>query len=395
MSSQERIGWHRSSGRRLRPLHPSLALYRSDGEALRDGAANAPYASVNYGAAGIAYAMYRLARARSDTDLFDLASMWVQKAHALSIGPKAFYDPAPGLAPETVDRVSLFHSINGLHCVDALVHLSLGDAPAAARAITTFVDGSRGPCDSPGVTGGAAGLLLGCAELLESANRSRVDTESVYRRGDEIAATLTRLLESEEIATSARLRPLGIGHGWAGLLFALLRWARASRFAVSTLIDERLDELAALAIPFENGVRWTTQNNSSLFMPGWCHGTAGYTMLFALAHEMLAVPAYADLVESAAKSTWNIETPHGSLCCGNAGNGYAFLAAYRVTRLNVWLDRAHAAVKKASEDAPDFFSRDALFKGPLGVALLESELDDPLTAAMPLFEPVRTLYPVT
>jgi eukaryotic-like serine/threonine-protein kinase len=391
MSSQQRIGWHRSSGRRLRPLHPSLALYRAGGEALREGPANAPYASINYGAAGIAYAMHRLARARGEPELFELASAWVQKAHALSIDPRAFYNPAPGPTPEAVSRVSLFHSLNGLHCVDALVHLSLGDASAAARAINAFVDGSRGPCDSPDVTGGAAGLLLGCAELLESADTStRVDTESVYQRGDEIASTLTRLLESEEIATSSRLRALGIGHGWAGLLFALLRWARASRFAVSTLIDERLDELADLAIPFENGVRWTTHNNSSLFMPGWCHGTAGYTMLFALAHEMLSVPAYADLVEGAAKSTWSIETPHGSLCCGNGGNGYAFLAAYRVTRSHVWLDRAHAAVQKASDDASDFHSRDALFKGPLGVALLESELDDPSTAAMPLFEPVRS-----
>jgi serine/threonine-protein kinase len=158
---------------------------------------------------------------------------------------------------------------------------------------------------------------------------------------------------------------------------------------VQPLLGAKLDELADLASPYEHGVCWTMRNNSSSLMPGWCHGTAGYTMLFALAHEMLRVPRYADLAERAAGSAWNIETSNGSLCCGNGGNGYAFLAAYRLTGDRLWLDRARAAVRRASGHASKRPFRDSLYKGALGVALLASELGRPATAAMPLFEPVR------
>jgi len=355
---------------------------------MRSGPANPPFVSINYGASGIAYTIYRLARSRGD--LLTLASAWVQKAFALSSHAKAYYDPDLGIAPETVGQVSLFHSVCGLHCVDALVRFALGDAGGTARAIEAFVERSRGPCDNPDLTVGAAGLLLGCAELVESVGSSAfLDLSLLRKRGDEIADALSEILRSEQIATSARIRFLGIAHGWAGLVFALLRWTRATRRSVQPLLAAKLDELAELGIPHDGGMCWTTHNNSSSLTRGWCHGTPGYTMLFALAHEMLCVPRYADLAERAANSAWNIETPRGSLCCGNSGKGYAFLAVHRLTRAHVWLERARVAARLASRDRSKFFFRDALYNGALGVALLSSELDRPATAAMPLFEPVR------
>ena len=156
------------------------------------------------------------------------------------------------------------------------------------------------------------------------------------------------------------------------------------------LLAGKLDELAELALPYDGGSWcWTMHNNSSSLMPGWCHGTAGYTMLFALAHEVLRVPRYAEVAERAAASAWDIETSNGSLCCGNAGNGYAFLAAYRLTAARLWLDRARVAARRAARDRSTLMFRDSLYKGALGVALLASELDRPALAAMPLFEPVR------
>jgi hypothetical protein len=366
----------------------ALARYRFGGVAMRGGPAESPFVSINYGAAGIAYAIYRVACSRGD--LLPLAGAWVQKAFALTSDAKAYYDPDEGITRETVGQVSLFHSISGLHCVDALVRVALGDVDGTARAIEAFVKASRVPCDSPDLTLGAASLLLGCAELLESAGASSPPAQNPVReRGEEIAEGLFEILRSDHIATSTGIRYLGIAHGWAGLLFALLRWTRATRRSVQPLLGAKLDELADLASPYEHGVCWTMRNNSSSLMPGWCHGTAGYTMLFALAHEMLRVPRYADLAERAAGSAWNIETSNGSLCCGNGGNGYAFLAAYRLTGDRLWLDRARAAVRRASGHASKRPFRDSLYKGALGVALLASELGRPATAAMPLFEPVR------
>jgi hypothetical protein len=388
MGAQGRIEGCRSLGHGLRPLHPALARYRPGGMAMRSGPANPPFVSINFGAAGIAYAIYRLARSRGD--MLALASAWVQKAFALSSNAKAYYDPDLELVPEMVGQVSLFHSVCGLHCVDALVRFALGDVGGTARAIQAFVEASRAPCDNPDLTLGTSSLLLGCAELLESADTSSLlDLNPLRRRGDEIADALSEILHSEQIATSTRIRYLGIAHGWAGLVFALLRWTRATRRSAQSLLAAKLDELAELAIPHDGGVCWTMHNNSSALMPGWCHGTAGYTMLFALAHEVLRVPKHADLAERAAASSWNIETSNGSLCCGNGGNCYAFLAAYRLTGARVWLDRARLAARRASGHASKLPFRDSLYKGALGVALLGSELDRPATAAMPLFEPVR------
>jgi len=388
MGAQGPIESGRSRGRGLRPLHPALARYRPGGIARRNGPANPPFVSVNIGAAGIAYAIYRLARSRGD--LLALASAWVRKAFALSSNAKAYYDPDWGLTPERVGQVSLFHSACGLHCVDALVRLALGDVGGSARAIEAFVRASRGPCDNPDLTLGAASLLLGYAELVESAGASSLlDLTLLRKRGDEIADGLSEILRSEQIATSSRIRYLGIAHGWAGLVFALLRWTRAMGRSAQPLLAAKLDELAELAIPHEGGVCWTTQNNSSSLMPGWCHGTAGYTMLFALAHEVLRVPRHADLAERAAESAWNIQTANGSLCCGNGGNGYAFLAAYRLTGARVWLERARGAARRAWRHPSTFLFRDSLYKGALGVALLASELERPAMAAMPLVEPAR------
>jgi eukaryotic-like serine/threonine-protein kinase len=95
------------------------------------------------------------------------------------------------------------------------------------------------------------------------------------------------------------------------------------------------------------------------------------------------------VTERAAASAWDIETSNGSLCCGNGGNGYAFLAAYRLSGARLWLDRARIAARRAARDRSTFGFRDSLYKGALGAALLASELDRPAMAAMPLFEPVR------
>jgi serine/threonine-protein kinase len=367
-----------------------LALYQLGAAAIGGGPSDAPFVSINYGAAGVAYAIYRLARSRGERPLLQLASAWVGKAFALSSDANAYFVPDMGITPETVGQVSLFYSASGLHCVDALVRMALSDAAGAARAIEAFVQRSRGPCDNPDLTVGASSLLLGCAELVESARTCWLPELSLVRhRGDEIAADLSKILDSERIATSTRIQFLGMAHGWAGLVFALLRWTRATQLSVQPLLAAKLDELAKLAIRHDGGLCWTMHNHSSSLMPGWCHGTAGYTMLFALAHEVQRTPRHADLAERAAASAWSIQPSHGSLCCGNGGNGYAFLAAYRVTGDRVWLGRARAAARRALRETSKLSSRDSLYKGRLGVGLLASELERPSTASMPLFEPVR------
>jgi len=370
----------------------SLQRYRPGGEVYRNGPSLAPLASINYGLGGVAYAIYRLARSRRDAGLLDLAHDWIGRALALSPREDAFYNPAIEIDFATVGDGSLFHSTSGLHVVHALICAARGrpgDASAAERAIASFVEESRKPSKFPDLTLGTASLLLGCAELMESAMPGTRDGESVRVRGDEIAADLLGILRSDRVAGSTRLRFLGIAHGWGGLLFALLRWSRALEQPVDPAIVARLDELADLGVPHDGGTCWPIQNDNRQVMPGWCNGTAGHAILFALACEMLGTPRYRELAVEAARSAWVIRTAVGSLCCGEAGNAYAYLAVHRLTGDGLWLRRARTAARRATQAPTEIHPPDALYKGAVGVTVLANDLEHPTTASMPLFEPTR------
>jgi serine/threonine-protein kinase len=180
---------------------------------------------------------------------------------------------------------------------------------------------------------------------------------------------------------------LGFAHGWAGLLFALLRWSRA-RGESAEPYRAKLDELAALHEPHGVGIRWPIGNRTvarASYMDGWCNGAAGHALLWALAHERLGGSTYGVYAERSAACAWSSELRHGSICCGLAGIGYACAAAHRVTGDRAWLARARLAARRACEDRSSSFYRDSLYKGAVGAVLLREELEASC-AATPLVE---------
>lgn len=377
-------------------LEHALTRYRLGGDTLRDGPPDAPRASINYGAAGIAYALLRIAQRREDPQLLALADLWSQKAYGLAASEQAFYNSALQIEQKTVGERSLFHSLAGLHCVRALVSAAQGDRVTANRAMQAFVEQSLGANDGISRASeldavlGKASLLLGCAELGEAIPAmAGFESAGVRSRGEELAREVLEFLESGPIESSEQLTTLGIAHGWGGMAFVLLRWARAREGAPSGAVRARLDELAMLAEPQGAGVRWPVEVGGSTFLDGWCNGSAGYAMLYALACSVLGEPRFGELAERAAISAWNGSIAVGTLCCGQAGIGYGLLAVHRVTGSKQWLQRASACARRAAQDRSPHFLRDALYRGVVGAALLVEELRSPESAAMPLFEPVR------
>ncbi len=388
-----------AAGRRERAgeaelLERVLARHRLGGVALREGLPEAPVASVQYGAAGVAYALLRIAQQRSDPRLLAAADLWSHKSYGWATRPDAFYNAGLQIEPKTVGERSLFHSAAGLHCVRALVSAAQRDAATVNQALHAFVEHSRGPNEDLNGTSridaalGSASLLLGCAELIEVIpQRSAFECAPVRARGEELARDLLDFLESGPVEASEHLKALGIAHGWAGLVFALLRWARASGREPALAVRTRLDELARLAEPYGCGMRWPVEHGGSFYLDGWCNGSAGFAMVYALAYRVLGEPQFGELAERAAVSAWNNEPEFGTLCCGQAGIGYAMLTLHRITHSRQWLQRARACARRASADRSRYFLRDALYKGAVGAALLAEELEQPDTAAMPLFEP--------
>lgn len=176
----------------------------------------------------------------------------------------------------------------------------------------------------------------------------------------------------------------GAAHGWAGALFATLRWCATTGARPASVIGRRLAELTSHAEPRGRGVRWAwhLDDRNASYAPGWCNGTAGMVALWTLAARVMREPAFEELADRSAWHSWERAGESADLCCGDAGIAYAMLARYQATGDAAWYRRARSLAERAVLHIGDQWS---LFRGDVGVALLVAELDWPEDASMPFF----------
>lgn len=374
------------------------------GELFQNGLNDGPTSSLNFGAAGIAYALYRIGMAREDAELLSHAELWVQKAHRDSQNDNAFINVEMQLTPENVGTVSPYHARSGIPCVQNLIAHVLADPMGQQRAINEFMIAAEEPCHLLDATLGRASLLLAASLLLDTTiDASFVDNTQLVLWGNRLmtsiwddAATLPAVGEPVQ-STPHGLINLGMAHGWGGLLYTSLRWMRSVRahgpaFPMPADLETRLDQLALQAEPHNRGARWRwivdpQAQQGPYYMPAWCNGSSGLTFLWTLAHEMLGQESYLKLAEL---STYDvIDTPCaiGNLCCGYAGNAYTLFNIYRHTGDASWLYHAQELTQKATESPqPAEMPINSLYKGDIGIAILCAEADSPHAARMPFFE---------
>ena len=441
-----------------------LAHVRPGGRLWESGLPEAPFASVQLGAAGVALALYRMALAREDAELLSQADLWSARAASAEDGAgpaadPAFYNPRLDITPETVGRASLLHTAPGVRCTAALIANALDDRAGAARATAAFVAAARQPCPSPDLALGRSGLLLGGSLLLDAlagAGGAGADAEAVAggkaeavavagagapdrspaaRRppkgpppappdlllalGDELLAGIWRQIDPLPPLSAWPEAPnLGMAHGWAGYLYATLRWCQAAARPLPAGLAVRLGELADSAESWGRGARWRWHGQppaeahglaapaAPRWMAGWCNGSAGMVHLWTLASRMQALspesnPATAprgraaagsdrwlQLAHAAAWHAWEADDQVESLCCGLAGRAYALLDLYQAGAGAEWLERARLLADRAAASAAAPEVTDAshsLYRGQLGIAVLAADLERPESAAMPLF----------
>ncbi|HEX9942428.1 MAG TPA: lanthionine synthetase LanC family protein [Thermoanaerobaculia bacterium] len=368
-----------------------LDRLRPEGDLFREGFPAPPRASVTYGAAGVACALYRIALAREDAELLSLADLWAARAVAHGDADDGFYDPDQGITRELVGRLSPYHTASGPRAVQALASHALGLPAVQLSAVEAFLAASEAPCENLDLTLGRSGALLAASLLLDARGSFEVPAFTrLTARGDELLAGLWEDLDALPPVGEGRLS-LGIAHGWAGLLYASLQWCRAAGRPLPARLEERLAELGECARPWDRGLRWKWQDAGPgagiSSMPGWCNGSAGYVFLFTLAHRLLRDPKYHALAQGAAWNAWEAPGDDASLCCGLAGRAYALLNFHRHGGGPEWLARARELANRAAvtvergSEAPH-----SLYKGTLGVAVLAADLARPEDAAMPFFE---------
>lgn len=370
-----------------------LAQIGPAGPLLSAGLPTAPTCSVNYGAAGIAYALYRITCMRGDSELLSLADLWATKAASAMASSDAFYSKEIEITPETVGRISPYHTASGVHCVQALIAHAMGDVVSHQAAVDAFITTSDGPCENLDLTLGRSSTLLACSLLLDSMPESKLlDSGSLRELGERVMRSIWDAISAyAPIAECRELAYLGIAHGWAGVLYAVMRWCQSSGTPLPHGIAERLHQLAECAEPVGRGARWkiSRRGRGSMgeYMSGWCNGSAGHVYLWTLAHRMLRDPAYLALAERAAWNTWEEPAGIASLCCGLAGRAYGLLNLYRHTGSQEWLLRAQALGHRAAAFAPAAPPVGmSLYKGDVGVAVLATDLSRPEAACMPFFE---------
>ncbi|SCG66458.1 Lanthionine synthetase C-like protein [Micromonospora halophytica] len=229
---------------------------------LFDGGLAPPTSSAMNGGAGLAYALLRIARSRGDRQLLAQADLWAQQAEHRSAAEGAFVNRELGITREVVGDNSFYHHISGVHWVQALIAETRGDHPARDKAIEAFLRTASAPSPELDVAFGRSGLLLGCAMLLEACSGSSRHPALLALGTTLRDSVWSDLADADPIGEGPRRWVHGAAHGWSGYLFAVLRWAQASKSPAPEGIADRLDQLASLAQPAGRGLLWPFDSSS-------------------------------------------------------------------------------------------------------------------------------------
>jgi serine/threonine-protein kinase len=147
--------------------------------------------------------------------------------------------------------------------------------------------------------------------------------------------------------------------------------------------------LLSLARPLGSGLGLPRALGRSVHDPlagSWCNGAAGLVPLWILAERVYRDPAWLVAAERFGRAAIDASNDLGSLCCGATGTGFAALALYRATGRKDWQAAASLALERARAARFPQSMEHSLYKGPLGAALLELELQAPEDAVLPLFD---------
>jgi serine/threonine-protein kinase len=331
----------------------------------------------------VAYFLWRYGSIAGASETLDRAADWVASAERDIESTDAFVGPPPTFPDSRAAMpTSVLFGEAGVWWMSAVVHAAVGDDRRVDRATGRFCAiAAACPEDALDVAGGAAGLLLAAAGLLEQLGD--IAPQRVRAAGEDLARRLSEAATHRGRGSSDPLGWWGAAHGWCGVAHALLRWCRATGTRPDAGLEALLASLRAARLP--SGA-WPRSGGSSEVWPGWCHGSAGWALLWALAGDVLGDGELLALAEPPAVHAVIGRGGSAGLCCGLAGRAYAALAMYRATGESAWLPHAKRLAVEAAGSAcgPDF-PQHSLWGGDVGVALLALDIGEPDRAAMPIY----------
>jgi hypothetical protein len=225
---------------------------------------------------------------------------------------------------------------------------------------------------------GTPGTMLACVGMADLAGEER--WRDAYRAQarrllDDLAPTEFGPLWTQDLyGRSARY--LGLGHGYAGNMMALLRgWRWLAAEQQARLAEIIPQTLGATAGESEAGANWpaAATHATPTYLVQICHGAPGIVAAFADCP--FSTPALERLLRAGGDLVWKAGplAKGPGFCHGTAGNGYAFLKLHKRTGDALWLDRARAfattAIAQCREARREYGQgRYSLWTGDLGLA---------------------------
>lgn len=318
-----------------------------------EGSGDRAYYNLYFGAAGVMWALDRLARTGA-------------------------IEPGPSYAGHLLDRIeqnakfaakgspwSYWMGDTGM----MIVEWRLSGDPALLDRIARSIERN---VDHPTreLTWGPAGTILAAAHLYEVTNDARF-RELCTASAQGLWESWQGLLWNQRLYGMS-LWSIGAGHGFAGNALALYV-ARAQRgraiverveaaLEATATIDGELANWHRYEEPVPDDVREALQPRAMLVQ--FCHGAPGVVIALAdLPSERIDA-----LLLRGGELTWRAGplAKGGGLCHGTAGNGYAFLKLWRRTGDPMWLERARAFAMHAITQIDG--ARFSLWTGDLGIA---------------------------
>jgi len=223
---------------------------------------------------------------------------------------------------------------------------------------------------------GTPGTMLACVAMDALTGEER--WRDAYRRQahrllDDLAPSEFGLLWTQ-ILYGRTTRYLGLGHGHAGNMLALLRgWRWLAAEQQARLAEAIPRTLAATAVESEEGANWPAVPGEPAYLLQICHGAPGIALAFAGCP--FSTPDLERLLRRGGELVWRAGplAKGPGFCHGTAGNGYAFLKLYERTGEALWLERARAfamtAIVQARAARQDYGQgRYSLWTGDLGLA---------------------------
>ncbi|KAM7301134.1 lanC-like protein 2 isoform X2 [Ixodes scapularis] len=184
---------------------------------------------------------------------------------------------------------------------------------------------------------------------------------------------------------------LGAAHGLSGILYMLLQVrAQLSEAELKDLVRPSVDAFVSLQYPSGNFPSSLGSETDKLVH--WCHGAPGAAHLLALARTVFDDARYLEPLRKSVDVIWRrglLKKGYG-ICHGVAGNAYAFLRMYQLTRELKYLHRA----AKFAEWCFDYGHHNcriadrpfSLFEGMAGTIYYMADLLEPGKAAFPAFQ---------